>query len=238
MQESKIVALRLAGSGHEPRQDKSSILPPLCPPELVEDLRWVLRQLRAPDLTRSEPVQSDRGRRREFVWTLAATAALIATGASLWILALNKHASDGRHNLSHASASGSIASSLPASRAHGSALSEESDRREHRNTLDLPRVEEAKRVQQRLADLGFFVGTPTGIWGPRSRQALRDFKIANGLVADERWDMRTETALGNPQALSAADTFVGTWASDLAECRPAQGAGVRISPPRPSLLGP
>jgi len=36
-------------------------------------------------------------------------------------------------------------------------------------------------------------------------------------------------ALGKQQALTAAETFMGTWASDAAECRPALGAGVRIS---------
>ena len=164
------------------------------------------------------------------VWTLAATAALIATGASWWIVGANNDAGEGKPYPSHASASGSTASNPPISRAHGSPLPEGSDRREPRNTLDLLRVEDAKHVQQRLADLGFFVGAPTGIWGPRSRQALRDFKVANGLGADERWDTRVETALGNPQALKAADTFVGTWASEIAECRPAQGAGIRISP--------
>jgi hypothetical protein len=46
--------------------------------------------------------------------------------------------------------------------------------------LDVLRIEDATRVQQRLIELGFLSGTANGIWGPRSRQALRDFRIAHG----------------------------------------------------------
>jgi peptidoglycan hydrolase-like protein with peptidoglycan-binding domain len=47
--------------------------------------------------------------------------------------------------------------------------------------LDLAQVEDAKRVQRRLIDLGFLFGTADGNWGPRSRGALRDFRGAQGL---------------------------------------------------------
>src|SRR5262245_59016721 len=34
-------------------------------------------------------------------------------------------------------------------------------------------------VQGRLIDLGYLIGTPDGLWGNKSRQALRAFKAAN-----------------------------------------------------------
>src|SRR5207248_2130259 len=106
---------------------------------------------------------------------------------------------------------------------------------------------------QRLAELGFFSGTPNGSFGPRSRQALREFKSANGLVPDDQWSLNIqarlfdssaqrrpgqqrgleardiEGTLPNPHAPGARETFVGTWVSDVAECRSAPGAGIRIS---------
>jgi len=60
---------------------------------------------------------------------------------------------------------------------------------------DLLKVEDATRVQQRLSELGYFSGIVDGMWGPRSRTALRDFKKANSLARDDVWDERTETAL-------------------------------------------
>jgi hypothetical protein len=43
-------------------------------------------------------------------------------------------------------------------------------------------------VQNRLIELGYLAGTADGAWGPRSRTALRAFKVANGLAADDKWD--------------------------------------------------
>src|SRR5262249_37566675 len=43
-------------------------------------------------------------------------------------------------------------------------------------------------AQNRLIELGFLKGPADGVWGPKSRMALRAFKIANGLAADDKWD--------------------------------------------------
>ncbi|MGO4389072.1 peptidoglycan-binding protein [Microvirga sp. 2YAF29] len=72
---------------------------------------------------------------------------------------------------------------------------------------DLMRVENATRIQQRLADLGYFSGIVDGMWGPRSRTALRDFKLANGLARDDVWDERTETTLFTQYARYASGTL-------------------------------
>jgi hypothetical protein len=50
--------------------------------------------------------------------------------------------------------------------------------------LDLGEIENPKRVQRRLIDLGFLFGAADGIWGQGSRRALREFRAANG--RDER----------------------------------------------------
>jgi peptidoglycan hydrolase-like protein with peptidoglycan-binding domain len=74
--------------------------------------------------------------------------------------------------------------------------------------LDLLRIEEATKVQRRLADLGFFIGTPDGIWSRKARQALREFKSDNGLPQDDAWDEPTSARLfeQNAQRKAAAAT--------------------------------
>ncbi len=44
--------------------------------------------------------------------------------------------------------------------------------------------EHLKVLQQKLLDKGFEVGTPDGIWGPMTRQALQQYQLQNNLVAD------------------------------------------------------
>lgn len=60
------------------------------------------------------------------------------------------------------------------------------------NLLDL---DAATQVLRRLQERGFFFGIVDGVWGPKSRLALRDFKIQNGLGADDSWDLRVQLAL-------------------------------------------
>jgi Putative peptidoglycan binding domain len=43
-------------------------------------------------------------------------------------------------------------------------------------------------AQNRLIQLGFLSGQADGVWGTKSRTALRAFKTANGLAADDKWD--------------------------------------------------
>lgn len=61
--------------------------------------------------------------------------------------------------------------------------------------MDVNLVEDAKRVQERLADLRFYFGKKDGRWGPASRKALGEFKLSNGLMPDDRWDADTEQSL-------------------------------------------
>src|SRR5262249_2091552 len=88
--------------------------------------------------------------------------------------------------------------------------------------LDLREVEDAKRVQQRLIDLGFLFDVPDGRWGPRSRQALQEFNAANGIGDSDGWDEATQERLLTAPDAKAAKTsdisFVGKWGVDVAEC--------------------
>jgi len=43
-------------------------------------------------------------------------------------------------------------------------------------------------AQNRLIELRFLKSPADGVWGNKSRTALRAFKIANGLAADDKWD--------------------------------------------------
>ncbi len=46
------------------------------------------------------------------------------------------------------------------------------------------RVAEIKTLQRQLNSLGFDTGKPDGIWGPKSRQAIRAFQLKHQLIAD------------------------------------------------------
>ena len=89
--------------------------------------------------------------------------------------------------------------------------------------LDLGKIEDAKRVQRRLTELGFLFGTANGTWGPRSRQALRDFRATQGLGSTDTWDEKAQQALFSPAAVGprATGTFVGGWGANVDQCRQA-----------------
>jgi peptidoglycan hydrolase-like protein with peptidoglycan-binding domain len=55
-------------------------------------------------------------------------------------------------------------------------------------------------AQNRLIELGFLAGPADGVWGTKSRAALRAFKIANGLAADDKWDDLVSGRLYSTQA--------------------------------------
>ena len=104
--------------------------------------------------------------------------------------------------------------------------------------LDLNEIENAKRVQQRLIDLGFLFGAADGIWGQGSRRALREFRAANGIGEGDTWDEATEERLLRARDVKAANTsdisFTGGWAIDLAECR---DSPIKITARRAEALG-
>ena len=72
-------------------------------------------------------------------------------------------------------------------------------------------------VQQRLASLGFLSTPATGLWGERSREALRAFKSAHHLVPDDHFDEPTERLLFAPDTKPVA-AFAGIWHADKAAC--------------------
>jgi RecQ family ATP-dependent DNA helicase len=55
-------------------------------------------------------------------------------------------------------------------------------------------------AQNRLIELGFLAGPADGVWGTKSRMALRAFKIANGLAADDKWDDLVSSRLYSTKA--------------------------------------
>jgi peptidoglycan hydrolase-like protein with peptidoglycan-binding domain len=61
--------------------------------------------------------------------------------------------------------------------------------------LNLANIDASAQVQRRLQERGFFVGLVDGVWGPKSRIALRDFKAANGLGSDDQWSQQVQLAL-------------------------------------------
>ncbi|MCG2639413.1 MULTISPECIES: peptidoglycan-binding protein [Bradyrhizobium] len=84
---------------------------------------------------------------------------------------------------------------VPASRSETSQLDDPAT-----NLLDL---DVANAVQKRLLELGFFRGPVNGVWGPQSRSALRAFKKANSLPADDIYDGATAGRLGSTAVIRA-----------------------------------
>ena len=41
-----------------------------------------------------------------------------------------------------------------------------------------------KKLQEKLLKKGFDIGTPDGVWGPKTRSALQQYQLQNGLIAD------------------------------------------------------
>jgi len=89
------------------------------------------------------------------------------------------------------------------------------------------RIEDAVRIQRRLIETGFLQGVADGVWGPRSRNALHDFRIANGLGSDgawNRWVQRELLATPPPGRISMASR------TELPV--PAAKAAIPLPPPR------
>ena len=87
--------------------------------------------------------------------------------------------------------------------------------------LDLDQIEDARRVQRRLIDLGFLFGAADGNWGPRSQKALREFRAVQGLGNSDTWDEKAQQDLFAATAARAhaAGTFVGGWGISVEQCR-------------------
>jgi hypothetical protein len=65
----------------------------------------------------------------------------------------------------------------------------------------IPGAQIASRVQLRLTELGYPAGAADGVWGAKSRLALRFFKSANGLEPNDSWDDATGVRLFSESAV-------------------------------------
>jgi Putative peptidoglycan binding domain len=77
-------------------------------------------------------------------------------------------------------------------------------------SLVLLRPDSAMRMQERLNELGYTIKPADGNWGPTSRIALRHFKEANGLLANDGFDVETAVRLFSASAARAVATNAGS----------------------------
>jgi peptidoglycan hydrolase-like protein with peptidoglycan-binding domain len=89
---------------------------------------------------------------------------------------------------------------------------------------------DGQRIQQRLAQLGYYNGRGDGAWDTAARVALRKFKAANGLRNNDDWDGPVETVLFDEQAARAPDAGAGEARKTAA---PPSAAAVPLPPKRP-----
>jgi hypothetical protein len=78
------------------------------------------------------------------------------------------------------------------------------------NSVNSPVPDDIMQVQSRLIDLGYMIGPPDGLWGNKSRQALRAFKAANGIQGDDRWDSEINAKLFSAQAARSPTKAAGS----------------------------
>jgi hypothetical protein len=98
--------------------------------------------------------------------------------------------------------------------------------------LDLNQIEETRRVQKRLVELGFLFGTTDGNWGLRSRKALQEFRKAKGIGDNDAWDLETQQQLFSTTEIrsnKSATSFKGGWGVSLEQCRLAEHGSSPIS---------
>jgi hypothetical protein len=95
--------------------------------------------------------------------------------------------------------------------------------------IDLLNQDLARRVQVRLADLGYFKGPASGTWGPASRAAMRAFNLAH-FLGDT--DMATSAVMG--VLFGASPVRAGSPTDRL----PSGYAEARYPPPQGAMLNP
>jgi hypothetical protein len=88
--------------------------------------------------------------------------------------------------------------------------------------------EHVRQIQSRLRDLGYLSSADNLAWDARSRDALRDFKLANRLANNDILDFQTSGKLNSPTAIRADQSFIGNW-STAASCRADKSKNTRLS---------
>ena len=86
--------------------------------------------------------------------------------------------------------------------------------------LDLAKAPDAQRVQQRLIELGYLSGVANGVWGPKSRRALSEFRTTENIGQNDHWDQATEMKLFSASTARKQQDleFIGGWAQDTSSC--------------------
>jgi hypothetical protein len=67
----------------------------------------------------------------------------------------------------------------------------------------VPPSRDITQIQRRLIELGYLGGSADGVWGSKSRAALRAFKSAHRLQPDEHWDDTVGKRLFSKNAVRA-----------------------------------
>ncbi len=82
------------------------------------------------------------------------------------------------------------------------------------------------QIKSRLRELGYMSGA-NGRGDRSARDALRDFKVVNGLPNDDRLDLPTSNKLSSETAIRADQSIVGTWST--APCQSGKITDTRLS---------
>jgi hypothetical protein len=83
-------------------------------------------------------------------------------------------------------------------------------------------------IQTRLKSFGF-AAPLTGVWDSATRDALRDFTVANQLDPSDTWNLTTQQRLRSNSAAPANKSFVGDWSSVACTLERGQEAPLSIN---------
>ena len=90
------------------------------------------------------------------------------------------------------------------------------------NLLDVTKADDARRIQQRLSELGAYSGDADGVWSIQAQQALNDFQLANSLprnrILTKEARRRLFASAAVPVSATNVTTYAGEWASDPSQC--------------------
>lgn len=141
-------------------------------------------------------------RARRSMWTMGIAAAVLGGLAIIAVKSGTQNANSPGIPDAHQINSGST----PASPKHTAAI----DRRGTETSTSIAVPNDIIQVQSRLIDLGYMIGPPDGLWGNKSRQALRSFKAANGIQADDKWDSEISARLFSTRAALSPSPLAAT----------------------------
>jgi DNA-binding helix-hairpin-helix protein with protein kinase domain len=90
----------------------------------------------------------------------------------------------------------------------------EAERAQNNEVNSVKNQQDVAWLQEKLRLAGFLKSPSNGSWDAATKSALLDFKVTNGLAADDILDSIAAAKLNQPTQLRATQSFIGGWSSE------------------------